>query len=277
MTSLQPLPLDILELLGILCLGVVAFFLGLRNSRLPQLVRRFNIAVAVTVIAYLGCMYAGLLPLDARRIIYYLGGPKVVLSLIALFLLGVSWHEPRRSFTPSFLEFLIGVAGIILFIDSSGPLYWRLIAADTWKQVADENGRLQQSTVMTCGPAAAVMLLNKIGIESSEGEMAYLSRTSFFGTDGFALSRALDRKVRDKGWSAAFHKTDYAYCLETKLPFIATVRGAGLVSHAEFVEFVHPDFVTIIDPSGAERKRIERKTFEEIWNGEAVHVFTSPK
>jgi len=232
--------------------------------------RRSIITLAVVLVLVQGCAYAGVLPLDARRWFTCLGGPKFVLALIALFLLGVAWHEPQRSFGPGFMLFLIGVAGLIVLIESSGRVYWRFLGSQAWTQTVDETGRLKQSTVWTCGPTAAVMLLHHYGIASSEGELAYLCGTSFFGTDEFALARALNQRAGANGWAAVVRKTDYDHCLAEGQPFIASVRVGGMFAHAVYVERVGQNSVTIVDPDDGKRKDVPRQDFEAKWNGEAV-------
>lgn len=267
-----PIIIDVLEILGLLSLAVVAYFLGRLNARWPAAVQRVAILIALLLIAFVGCVYLGLLPLESRRILFYLRGPKVVLALVAVFFLGVAWHEPRRSFSPVFLLFLAVAAGSMLLIESTAPLYWRFLAADSWARTPDGQGCLKQSTIWSCGPAALAMLLQRHGIEASEGEMAYLSRTSFLGTDGFALARAVDDKIAGRGWSCVFEQTDLDHCLTRRQPFIATIRSAGMFAHAIVVDQIGTEGVTVVDPMDGVRKLVLRGEFAEKWNGEAMYI-----
>lgn len=266
------LAIDVFEFLAFLALGAAAFLLGKLNSRWPKLPRFSLIGLAVSLVVLQGLAYLGVLPLEARRIFSLGFSPKVVLTLVALFLLGVTWHAPRRSFTPSFLLFLAGASGFILAIDVSGRLYWRFFRSQAWAQTADAGGGVKQSTLWTCGPAAAAMLLHRFGIDASEGEMAYRCGTSFFGTDGFALADGLNWKLAEHGAWAEYHKTTYDACRRQGAPFIASMRSAGMFAHAIYVERLGEDRITMIDPEDGVRKDLSRQLFEEKWTGEALHI-----
>lgn len=267
---LRPLSLDLLEFLALLFLGAGAFCLGRHYVRWPTLFRRAAVIVATLAVFAVGAVYFGLLPPAARQVVFFVGGPKIVLCALALFLLAIAWRQPRGSFSLSFLRFLIGVAGLILLIESSGRLYWRFFAADAWNRSVDRLfATIDSEDLRTDGRSHAPWRLRN---QASEGELAYLSRTSFFGTDALALSRALDIKVRSKDASATFQNTDYERCLELRLPFIATVRTAGIYYHAVFVERITSDYVVVIDPATGARRTTSRSQFQKQWNGEAVQV-----
>lgn len=215
------------------------------------------VALVLLTIAFVGCVYVGVLPLESRGLIFQMRGPKVVLAAAALFLLGAAWAEATRAFSPRFLQVLAGVAGFMLLIESSGPLFWRSRTA-AWTRVPDDQSCLTQSTAWSCGPAAAAMLLHLHGLAASEGEMAYLSRTSLFGTDGFALAQAVDARAEGRGWRAVFARFAHDDCLAVGRPFIATMRSMEVFAHAVVVADVNGDEVTIIDPGNGQRKRVAR-------------------
>jgi ABC-type bacteriocin/lantibiotic exporter with double-glycine peptidase domain len=182
----------------------------------------------------------------------------------------VVWSVPNRSLSSGFLGCLVALAGCLLLIEASGRLWWRFCAPGAWQRSADAKGRLQQSSGFTCSPAA-VMLLHRHGIPSSEGEMAYLAGTSLFGTDALATTRALQRKARPHGWQARVVHADYEACAGLEAPFLAHVSGPAL-GHALLVERAGPDLVEVLDPLDGSRRKMSRAGFERVWDGTAIYL-----
>src|SRR5262249_26849544 len=148
---------------------------------------------------------------------------------------------------------------------------WRFCAPQSWQRYADAEGRLQQSSGLTCSPAVAVMLLHRYGIRASEGEMAYLAGTSLFGTDAYSIARALQRKVEPHGWHVLVRHPDYEACAREKGPFLAHVKGPYL-GHALLVESASSDEVKVVDPLDGRRRTMSQADFEKVWDGTAIHV-----
>ena len=96
-------------------------------------------------------------PPDIDRLLFRVGGATVVFSLVAVFLLGVVWGVPGRSIRSVYLVLLITVAVSLLIIEVSPHLWWRFCALTAWQRFPDAQGRLQQSSSVTCSPAAAAM------------------------------------------------------------------------------------------------------------------------
>jgi hypothetical protein len=229
---LRPLAVDVLELLVPLSIGGLLFLVGRKAHGWPRWARGALIALAVGVVAIWASTLADVFTFEIRALFSWLGGGKVALSWSALLLLGFAWGSPRRSFTPPFLLFLAGVAGLLIAIEASASLWWRWADTHSWSQTVNDRGGLRQSSGKTCGPASAAMFLHHYGISSSEGELAYLSRTSWFGTDCYDLSRALQSKVKSAGWTVHVGKPGYDALADAKTPFIAQVRRPGLGYHA---------------------------------------------
>jgi hypothetical protein len=268
---LRPLAFDIAMLLIPIAVGAGAFLLGRSIYRGATFLRIGAVAVVVAIVIAGVFAFFSLLPAQVEPVVSRIGGATIILCWSALFLMGVVWKAPRRSFSTSFLSAIAGIAGILIVIESAGALWWRFGDTDAWRRTANAEGALQQSSGATCSPAAAVMLLGKFGISSSEGEMAYLSGTSLFGTDDYAIARALDRKVEPLGWHAEALRTDYETCLRRRIPFLAHVRGFSS-GHALLVEGMNPEFVLVLDPADGKRKKIARSDFESAWNNTAVYV-----
>ena len=72
------------------------------------------------------------------------------------------------------------------------------------KTFVDGNGVCRQNTDYTCGPAAAVTALRKLGFAAEEGEIALLAHTSSAtGTEPDILAQTLGKNMRKTGWCAS--------------------------------------------------------------------------
>jgi hypothetical protein len=116
------------------------------------------------------------------------------------------------------------------------------------------------------------MLLHQYGITAGEGEMAYHANTSLFGTDEHAMARALNAKVRGRGWQAIVEAADYEACVRQGGQLITHVCPPGVGEHAIFVKQARPDVVAIIDPLDGELEHMPRAEFEAIWYGTLVRI-----
>jgi ABC-type bacteriocin/lantibiotic exporter with double-glycine peptidase domain len=118
------------------------------------------------------------------------------------------------------------------------------------------------------------MLLHRYGIRASEGEMAYLAGTSLFGTDAQAIARALQQKVRERGWQARARRSEYEECARRREPFLAHVQGPDL-GHAVLVERMGGEQVEVVDPLEGSPRRLSREEFEGAWDGTVVEIVRS--
>jgi ABC-type bacteriocin/lantibiotic exporter with double-glycine peptidase domain len=154
-------------------------------------------------------------------------------------------------------------------------LWWGHFAPASWERHADDQGRLQQSSGLTCSPAAAVMLLHHYCIQASEGEMAYRARTSLLGTDAYSMARAIREKVQPHRLVATVRHVDYDACVRSGLPFLAHVRGPYM-GHALFVKHASADHVDVIDPLDGIPKKMTRQAFAEMWDGTMIQILPAP-
>lgn len=268
---LRPLVVDIWALAFPVGLGALAFWSGRRSYRWPRWVQAVLVASAIGIVAGGVAAIVKLLPDHVNAFVSRIGGGTVLLSWVALFLIGVVWSAPKRSQSPIFLGCVVFLTGCLLVIEGSGPLWWRYDAHDLWRNFPDAQGQLQQSSGTTCSPTAAAMLLHCYGIRASEGEMAYLAGTSLLGSDGPQMARALDRKIESQGWRAFSRHMTYDECVRRGEPFLAHVQGATL-GHAVLVKRITPDGVEIIDPVEGKSGTMTRADFENVWDGTVVGI-----
>ena len=129
----------------------------------------------------------------------------------------------------------------------------------------DKNGICLQTTKYTCGPAAAVTALGKLGLSAKEGELAILSHTSpVAGTLPAMLCSALQNRYSAEGLKCKYRHFDSIEQLKKAGVTLAVVRDAFLVDHCLVVLEVLDDTVAVADPvTGAELIPYEK--FMKIW------------
>ncbi len=129
----------------------------------------------------------------------------------------------------------------------------------------DFDGVCFQSTDYTCGPAAAVTALKKLGLPAHEGEIAILSHTSpVTGTFPRCLSTALQNLYGADGLQCQYRRFDSLGQLKAAGLTLATVRDSLLSDHCVVVLDVLNQMVVVADPVVG-RRLIPHKRFEEIW------------
>lgn len=133
------------------------------------------------------------------------------------------------------------------------------------KTMVDTNGICFQSTDYTCGPAAAVTALRRLGLSADEGEMAILSRASpVAGTLPWSLCAALKNRYGAYGLKCQYRHFDSIAQLKDAEVTLAVVKDTFLSDHCVAVLEVSERLVTVADPV-AGRKLISHEEFEKIW------------
>ena len=129
----------------------------------------------------------------------------------------------------------------------------------------DSNGICFQTTDYTCGPAAAVTALRKLGLPAQEGEIAVLSRSSpIAGTLPACLQTALQNRYGADGLKCQYRTFDSIGQLKNAGLTLAVVRDVLLSDHCVAVLEVSDQMVTVADPVLG-RKSLSREQFEKIW------------
>ncbi|OHB72820.1 MAG: hypothetical protein A2Z25_00645 [Planctomycetes bacterium RBG_16_55_9] len=129
----------------------------------------------------------------------------------------------------------------------------------------DKNGICRQTTDYTCGPAAAVTALGRLGLTAEEGELAVLSYSSpITGTLPACLSTALQRRYNADGLRCRYRRFASIDQLRKAGVTLAVVREALLKDHCITVLEVTDDAVTVADPVTGVRL-MPPKEFERIW------------
>ena len=118
---------------------------------------------------------------------------------------------------------------------------------------------------MTCGPAAAVTALRKLGLRAYEGEIAVLSYTSpVTGTLPMCLYTALQNRYKDEGLECEYRQFDSIEQLNNGSVTLVVTRSAIFSDHCVAVLDVSDKMVTIADP-GFGKRLMSHEQFKKIW------------
>ena len=214
---------------------------------------------------------------------YWMFGYFIPLALVLIYAVAV--HFPALSFTPPISWMMIGrrkfaILGFIAAMVLATPLF-RLplkrdriaifvlmtvivIAMSVWPFLAPAFNRNQlaqlrthmgtdgvclQTTDYTCGPAAAVTALRKLGLAADEGEIAILSCTSSTtGTPPDILAEALQSRYGKDGLVADYRAFKDVSELRNMGPTLAVTKFGFLVDHYVTVLEVTDTEVVVGDP-----------------------------
>jgi hypothetical protein len=129
----------------------------------------------------------------------------------------------------------------------------------------DSHGVCLQGTAYTCGPAAAVTALEKLGLSANEGEIALLAHCSpVTGTLPACLCAALADRYAGQGLVCRYRYFNSISQLKKAGVTLAIIRDAFLLDHCVAVLEVSDHTVTVGDPMAGLRV-IPHKQFEQIW------------
>lgn len=140
----------------------------------------------------------------------------------------------------------------------------------------DSNGICRQTTDFTCGPAAAVTALGRLGLSADEGELAVLSYSSpLVGTLPACLSSALQRRYGNEGLRCSYRRFDSIAELRKAGITLVVVKEAFFLDHCIAVLSVSDDAVTVADPvTGTEIVSYQR--FAKMWRFSGIVLQREP-
>ncbi len=129
----------------------------------------------------------------------------------------------------------------------------------------DLDGICFQTTNYTCGPAAAVTALRRLGLPAQEGEIAVLAHTSpVTGTLPKCLYSALQNRYGADGLICQYQRFNSIAQLKNAGITLAVVKNAFLLDHCVAILEVSDQMVTVADPVLG-KTSIPNKQFEKIW------------
>lgn len=159
---------------------------------------------------------------------------------------------------------LIAVLTLVSVVPFAAPAFNRSYLAEL-KTRMDSDGICRQSNDYTCGPAAAVTVLRKLGLPAEEGELAILSHTSSLtGTEPDVLAKVLRRRYGASGLLAEYRAFRSVDELKDAGLTVAVMKFNALQDHCVAILGVETNRVLVGDPlSGLSSCSIEE--FEEKW------------
>jgi len=171
---------------------------------------------------------------------------------------------PRRS--EKYIVCLLAVVFVTAFsiVPFLAPNFLRNDLS-TLQTKVDFNGICLQSRSYTCGPAAAVTALRKLGFNAQEGEIAILARSSpVTGTLPRSLYSALQARYGSEGLKCRYRYFDSVNQLRGIGVTLAVVRDAFLLDHCVAVLDVSDRTVVIADPALG-KQLMSHEQFERMW------------
>ena len=146
----------------------------------------------------------------------------------------------------------------------------------TLKTRINGEGVCMQNTEYTCGPAAAVTALRKLGLPAEEGQLAIASLTSSeTGTPADILAEALQENYGKDGLVAEYRTFKNISELKQAGLTLAVVKFGFMVDHWVTVFEVTDSQVIIGDPLNGIDK-ISHKDFLEKWRFEGIVLKRKP-
>lgn len=163
------------------------------------------------------------------------------------------------------LRLLAGAAVIkVGILPTIGPLLARQTMAQLTTTVGSD-GVCIQSTPYTCGPAAAVTALKRVGVSATESDLAIAFGTSIFtGTPDDVAAQALRDRYGAHGLVVEHRYMNSLDEFRDWPSAMAVIRFSTFVDHFVAVLAVDDKMVTIGDPLSG-RAHVPRQEFESIW------------
>ena len=261
-----------LETLSVILVALGGVWLGKKASRLPGPLWAYTIVLPICLLnLLLFASSTSLLGLAQPLLFITAGRTKyVILSFSITF--GLATPLPHL---PHKIERCAVWVLMLLFVTGFSVLPFLVPAlisnhlADIETKV-DANGVCYQSTSYTCGPAAAVTALRKLGFPAQEGEIAVLARTNpLTGTLLWTLNSALKQRYADQGLQCRFRTFDSIAQLKNAGITLVSIRETTLLDHCVAVLDVSDTLVTIADPAIG-LTVLSHGQFERRWHSRGI-------
>ncbi len=226
----------------------------------------------------LAMVWGGAAVLSLLGIVFFNYYPNVEFALFPYRIYGLV--RPCRVFLPAFAILGVGAsllgklrnrralaafAVLLVVVGGHRFLITRVLPYRTLTGEVDAEGSCRQTSPWSCGPAAAAMLLDRLGVESDENEMAVLANTnSLAGTDAHSLALGLRKKLAGKGYHVDLVRREWDDLADSDVPVLAELKSGFLLHHWVAVLEVTERDVLLGDP-GAGRIRVPKEEFLDDW------------
>jgi predicted double-glycine peptidase len=255
-----------LECLAVTGFAVLAFVLGRLLSRLPKpyWLAAYFIPLAL-ILLYSAAIFEPQLTLVPPLSWLLIGRSKIVcFNFIATMLLTAPLTRlPLTRHRVSIYLLLFVLTSFSLLPFAAPAFNYRQLAA--LKTRIDADGVCHQSKEYTCGPAAAVTALHKLGINAEESDIAILAHTSAFtGTDTDVLARELRKRYAADGLKVEHRSFASIEELKNAGVTIAVLKFSTMLDHCVAVFGVETNLVIVGDPLVG-LTRVPIHEFEDKW------------
>jgi predicted double-glycine peptidase len=167
--------------------------------------------------------------------------------------------------------FLIGFVCLPLLL----PALVRPVLAALSTKI-DPDGVCIQQTSYTCGAAAAVTGLRRLGLDAQEGQLAIWSHTSQFGTTPDELAAALESHYKREGLAVRYRRFKSVAELREASVTLAVVKYDMMTDHFVTVLGVTDQAVIIGDPLSG-RAEYSYDDFAKVWRFSGVTLSRGSK
>ena len=282
-----------IAILIMLVFGCLAFWRSAKwfakHSRWPSPIVSFAVLVALAFVFLLKdrLFLARLFPFSPAIIVTNIA--PVLLAVGAAAALKMADRPPWRR---RGLAGLLGAFALIALLQPVLQRHFRPVKTGE-NTVWYSNGVCQQSSTVTCSPAAAVTLLKAHGVEKTERQLVDACLTDRNGTATLGLWRGLCIATRDCKWKPAILNADLNDLLgktdrEDVFPCLVLVGFPRFAEpdpvyneqygwppgfrHSVVIYGPHPDGgVDVGDPSVG-RERWSERDLEVLWRGEGIRL-----
>ena len=256
-----------LESSGVLFLGIAGVVLGRRFSRLPKLYWTVGYLIPLTLIALVGLAHRFRTLELSPPFCWLMTGRRefALTALIGTMVLTTPLSRLRlrrdRAATSLLMAWVVFQVAAWPFL---APAFNREKLA-ALKTRIDSDGVCLQNTDYTCGPAAAVTALRRLGLFAEEGEIAILCKTSTaMGTPPDILCRTLQHRYGPEGLTCDYHAFGQVSELRRSGYTLALMKFAFLLDHYVTVLSVDDQNVTVGDPLNG-RQTLTHAEFAKKW------------
>lgn len=264
-----------LETIGMLLTAALGIGLGLASSRrsmharIAAMIAAFAI-VTLILLARQDALWQylpALCPLAAGRIRFVLLVFAVTLGLTAP--LDQLASRISRFATCLVMSLMIGVLISLPFL-MPALLQDQLSASRTR---VDVDGVCRQTRPYTCGPAAAVTALKRLGLEADEGTLALQARTGpVVGTSPWDLYKAIENTYSTQGLSCTFRRLNSLEQIPSGGILLAIVNDRFALDHCVAVLAFDDQTVTLADPAEG-LVHMPRPQFTEAWRNCGILLY----
>ncbi len=263
-----------LETVGVLAVAILGIMVGKAFSCLkrPYWLGGYILSLALATLLILPRFYYPLhfLPLFnnliAGRTRFIVLGVAVTVGLVAP--LDRLPYRLEQILVCFLMAIVIGWFTVMPFL---APALLRATHASL-RTTINSQGICFQTTNYTCGPAAAVTALTKLGIDADEGNLAILSHSSpVVGTLPQCLADALAQRYADLGLDCTFRLFDSIDQLRDADVTLAVVKDHLLADHCVAVLEVDQDIVVLADPVRG-RQELSREQFADKWRFSGIAI-----